>query len=415
MRRFIGYGKELTFPEYVHDYIMHSDNGVTKEELAALLKKNGVDFQTKESKAELFEKVKKLLHTSEKIAEYFGISVDGEYYLGAFPFLTKATLKRLVKFEAIKVVGYKSFRAYGKTRFTPRYDLKQYLGMTESKMRRLIEKYPKGMRLPVDENDPAVLAKREKQRQQRQARKDEKARLEEEKARYVLSLEKELYALKCHGVQSAKEMLRLITAQTPCKPMSLGTICLDIETTGLSDTDEILQISIIDENGDTLMNEYLRPCIHTSWEDAQKINHISPELIEEKGRAPHELCGQIKSILESAKLIVGYNIYFDLRFLKDFFGVNVSGDKIYDVMPIFSEIYGDYSETHGNFKFKNLYECTCYFDYEWPGKAHDALEDAKATLFCYKEIENMSPETIEAIQERNERLMNGDPYPYSNL
>ena len=414
MRKFIGYGEELTFPEFVRNFILRPDNGVTKQDIGDLLRENDIDFRSSESKEQLFEKAKKLLGSSEKLAEYFDVCVDGEYYLCGFPFLTKATLKRLEKFEAIKVVSYKEFRAYGDIRYAPRYDLKQYLGMTEAKLKRLIEKYPKGMRLQEDENDPAVIAKKEERKRKREEKKAEDARIKREQNEYIESLKKKIDDTYTRSIQSCKDMLHLLTEQAPCETRDIGTICIDIETTGFSTTyDEILQIAIIDEEGNILMNEHLRPSVKTSWEEAQAINHISPEQISLVGRAPYEVSGELKNILTSAKCIVGYNTSFDLGFIKEFFGITIPGERIYDVMYDFADIYGEYSEKYESFKFQSLDTCTRFFDYEWPGKAHDALEDVKATMYCYKAMQNISPEETESIKERNERIMNGDPFPYS--
>lgn len=60
--------------------------------------------------------------------------------------------------------------------------------------------------------------------------------------------------------------------------------------------------------------------------------------------------------------------------------------KIYDVMLEFSYIVGDYDEKHGNYEWKPLTYCAKYYGYT-NYKAHDALEDARATLYCYYAIQ----------------------------
>lgn len=54
-------------------------------------------------------------------------------------------------------------------------------------------------------------------------------------------------------------------------------------------------------------------------------------------------------------------------------------------MLIFAKIYGQWDDYHGNYKWQNLSKCARYYGYEF--KAHDSLEDVKATLFCYKRME----------------------------
>ena len=47
---------------------------------------------------------------------------------------------------------------------------------------------------------------------------------------------------------------------------------IDFETTGLkAGEDEVLQVSIIDENYNVLLNVYCRPNNKGSWEDAQAV------------------------------------------------------------------------------------------------------------------------------------------------
>ena len=60
-------------------------------------------------------------------------------------------------------------------------------------------------------------------------------------------------------------------------------IFIDIETTGLSlKNDEILQLSMIDEDENVLFNEYFKPLNKTSWEKAEEINHITPKMVSDK-------------------------------------------------------------------------------------------------------------------------------------
>ena len=69
------------------------------------------------------------------------------------------------------------------------------------------------------------------------------------------------------------------------KPSSLDKkiIVLDTETTGLShENDEILQLSIIDGEYNTLFGEYFKPKHTTNWDEAEKVNRISPEMVKNK-------------------------------------------------------------------------------------------------------------------------------------
>lgn len=67
-------------------------------------------------------------------------------------------------------------------------------------------------------------------------------------------------------------------------------------------------------------------------------------------------------------------------------GIKLPDCVYFDVMKEFAPIYGEWSEYHGDYKYKSLSVCAGYYGYEWEGKAHDSLEDCKATLYCYKKM-----------------------------
>lgn len=51
-------------------------------------------------------------------------------------------------------------------------------------------------------------------------------------------------------------------------------------------------------------------------------------------------------------------------------------------MIMFAEIYGEWNERRGSYKWQSLTKCATYYGYEF--KAHDSLEDVKATLYAIK-------------------------------
>ena len=166
-----------------------------------------------------------------------------------------------------------------------------------------------------------------------------------------------------------------------CNPSKM--IVFDLETTGLDDQkDEILQISIIDGDGNTLINEYVHPVKKESWDEAQRINGITPEMVE-NAPYPYKLIPKVKGIFQAADLIVSYNGVFDLKFLSHW-GITADGKTHYDVMRKFAPVYGEKDLKRGGYKWKKLTVCAEYYGYKF--KAHDSLEDVKATLFCYRNL-----------------------------
>lgn len=95
-------------------------------------------------------------------------------------------------------------------------------------------------------------------------------------------------------------------------------VYLDTETTGLhpEEGDEILSLTIVDANGRLLFDERFKPKHKKEWPEAQAVNHISPEDVEHLTTIDAYM-EQICRILDHiADEIVGYNVAFDLGFLK---------------------------------------------------------------------------------------------------
>ena len=163
-------------------------------------------------------------------------------------------------------------------------------------------------------------------------------------------------------------------------------IVIDTETTGLNPyDDELLQVSIIDGQGKTLFNSYIKPLYTDNWNKAMAVNHITPETV---ATAPNilEVKQEISRIINSAHTIIGYNVDFDLGFLSNI-GIKNENAAIVDVMENFAYIYGEWSEQYGCHKWQRLTKCAEYYGYDWGTDiAHDSLADCKATLYCYQKM-----------------------------
>lgn len=167
-------------------------------------------------------------------------------------------------------------------------------------------------------------------------------------------------------------------------------IILDTETTGLKpEIDELLQVSIIDTHGAVLLDEYIKPDRATEWPEAMRINQITPEMVASAPsiRDPY-LHAKIQHILNNADKIIGYNVMFDVAFLAAA-GFDVpNSDELTDVMLDFAEIYGDWREDLGDYKWQKLTTAAAYYGYEWPVGAHNSLGDCLATLHVYQCIKD---------------------------
>lgn len=161
-------------------------------------------------------------------------------------------------------------------------------------------------------------------------------------------------------------------------------IVFDTETTGLvPGEDEIIQFSAIDEDGNVLMNEYIRPARHTSFPEASEVNGIYYEDLKDKPLFNHYR-NQIQELFDQADTLVTYNGEFDINMLRGE-GIRFKMHyKHYDVMKMFAPIYGEYNKRYRSYRWQTLSTCADYYKYEF--KAHDSLEDVRATLYCFNKI-----------------------------
>lgn len=170
-----------------------------------------------------------------------------------------------------------------------------------------------------------------------------------------------------------------------------SVIIIDTETTGLDEelnNDEIIQLSIIDDSEKVLFNEYFKPIIdHESI--ATNIHGITLEMLEDKSSIL-DYSNEIQKILSDAEIIIGYNPDFDISFLRKYgFKINA---KVIDV----SENYYNQKEIEyfDREEKEIVYDTKTYTkslanackDLGYNFKAHDSLEDCKATLFLYRKL-----------------------------
>ena len=164
-------------------------------------------------------------------------------------------------------------------------------------------------------------------------------------------------------------------------------VVLDTETTGIDENAEILQISILNERNEVLLNEFVKPLRTKSWDEAERINKISPKQVDNKDNIS-VFSSKILDLLNNADFIVGYNTSYDLRLLEQS-GINLSKniyDKSIDLMHEFALLQNNRIPFSRQLINSKLIDCAKYYGYS-PDKDHsyhDSLEDCRATLACFK-------------------------------
>ncbi len=150
--------------------------------------------------------------------------------------------------------------------------------------------------------------------------------------------------------------------------------------------DQILELAIVDDDGNVIVNQQFRPTRITTWPDAERIHGISPDDIK---KCPIFLSwrDRIQKVISEAKSIVGYDIYYDLRMMYGE-GINIgTHTRIIDVMDDFREIYKEWSDHLQKYKRQKLTTCANFYHFDWNNiNAHGALADVLATRHCYHKM-----------------------------
>lgn len=163
-------------------------------------------------------------------------------------------------------------------------------------------------------------------------------------------------------------------------------VILDTETTGLSGA-EIVQIGIINHEGQTVLNSLLKPTI-TIPNDAINIHGISNEAVTNSPSLT-EIYPQIVEALANKKVLI-YNANFDISILKyccqlhklPLLGLRKRSEC---VMLWYAQFYGEWSEYFGDYKWQPL------------NGGHNAIDDCLATLVLIQKMAASELSNLEAI------------------
>lgn len=164
-----------------------------------------------------------------------------------------------------------------------------------------------------------------------------------------------------------------------------NVVYIDTETTGLDPVEnEILEIAIVNDQGDILLDSLVRPVRNTTWEQAQKIHGISPHDVA-KAPTLKELGDTIwRSVLD--RDVVMYNAKFDTGFLGELLNETKS---IQCCMQTFAKVYGVWDIKRDSYKWQRLSMASDFVGYDWSGLAHRALADALACGSVWRYVQNL--------------------------
>tara|TARA_R110001592_G_scaffold295142_1_gene565034 strand:- start:398 stop:1009 length:612 start_codon:yes stop_codon:yes gene_type:complete len=148
-------------------------------------------------------------------------------------------------------------------------------------------------------------------------------------------------------------------------------VILDTETTGLGKRDVVLQMAIIDLNGNSLFNSLIKPTKRKSIsKEAIDIHGITINSLKD---APtfNEIFNKIEEIIKHKTILI-YNAEYDERIIdqtSEIEDVNFLYMQTECVMLPYSEFKGKWSEYYYSYTYQKL-----------PGGDHSAIGDCRATL-----------------------------------
>jgi DNA polymerase-3 subunit epsilon len=162
--------------------------------------------------------------------------------------------------------------------------------------------------------------------------------------------------------------------------LDLNPVFLDTETTGIGLSDVVIEVAIVDANGETLYDNLINP-EKPIPEESSKVHGITDELVQ---NAPtlRQAWAEIESVLKN-RVIGIYNAEFDMRLLKQSVltaGLpwNIQERQAFCVMKLFSAWYGEWNKRHNDFKSQKLEFAGNFCSLDIPN-SHHALDDVRLT------------------------------------
>ncbi len=165
-------------------------------------------------------------------------------------------------------------------------------------------------------------------------------------------------------------------------------VILDTETTGL-ERGEIVSIAVIDSTAHTLLDTLVKP-VEPIPPSATRIHGITDQMVI---NAPsfRDVWLKLVPMLDGTNVIV-YNAVYDRKMLHQ--SAEACGlprtdwkalSPLWCAMEHFAEIYGEWNDYRGNYKWQRLSTACSYYDIPVVG-AHGALADCLMTLAVCKKM-----------------------------
>ncbi|NLC13244.1 MAG: 3'-5' exonuclease [Chloroflexi bacterium] len=167
--------------------------------------------------------------------------------------------------------------------------------------------------------------------------------------------------------------------------IELNPIFLDTETTGIGLYDLVVEVGIVDLDGNVLYNNLINPG-RPIPKDSSKVHGITDDMVSD---APSLITAwsEIEDILHD-RAIGMYNAEFDYRLMKqsvEHAGLSwsIQRNLAFCVMNMFAAWYGEWNRRANNFRSQKLEFAGKFCGIDLPNN-HHAIDDAKLTAALLK-------------------------------
>jgi len=139
--------------------------------------------------------------------------------------------------------------------------------------------------------------------------------------------------------------------------LNLHPVYMDTETTGTGSMDEVIEIGIVDKDGNVLFESLVKP-VGKVTPDARRMHGISDEML---GTAPRWMAvwPKVEAVLAGRTVCV-YNADFDLRMLQQTHAIYKmrwslpEGTNFFCVMKLYAQYYGEWNTKTGGYRWQSL-------------------------------------------------------------
>lgn len=159
-----------------------------------------------------------------------------------------------------------------------------------------------------------------------------------------------------------------------------NAVIIDTETTGLGPTDEIVEISAIDCEGNVLLDTLVHPVGEISPE-AQAVHHITEDQLADAPYFNHVL-PDLQGITHN-RTVVMFNSAFDARLIMQSARMHgFPGPRIspHCAMVNYARFHGEWDHQRDRYRWQSLEKAAAQMGVQVDGNAHRALTDCRTTL-----------------------------------